>query len=253
MNRSRRWAIAIAGITPFTAPHASADVVQFSDTSVTALAGFNYAVDPERNYSATIENFTALSFGDSYAFLDLNYFPPKQAAPPSRTSFYFEWRPRFSLGKVVGFLPKGGLFRDFLLSGNLEQGKGTRKTRALAGVAMDLNGIGQFFQINLYRRNELHGRGFDGWQLTPVFAFPFAIDGQNYLVDGYTDIVFASKSKAGNLHFNPQVKWNAYSGTGNLWLGVELDVWTNKYGIRDSDRFNTNQKIAWSLIARYHF
>ncbi|EXF46468.1 nucleoside-binding outer membrane protein [Pseudomonas sp. BAY1663] len=83
------------------------------------------------------------------------------------------------------------------------------------------------------------------------------------LFDGYIDWVVndaGSKSKgnylAKNFHFNPQVKYDLGKALdytpGKLYVGIEYDYWTNKYGIEDSSAFNTDNNVT-NFIVKAHF
>lgn len=231
---------------------ASAVEVLFSDRSLTLLAGRNYEVDPARNFVATFEAFTAFDFGDNYIFIDGLYFPSLRPGQTNRTTFYGEITQRFSLGRTSGLLPQTGFVRDILVSANYEEGEGPLNT-ILLGASIDLD-IGQYFQLNVYRRNRMDGTGWDGWQITPVAAFPFTVGGEAFLIDGFADIVFDSTTLHDYIHINPQIKWRIIPSSKNaFWLGIELDYWDNKYGIPNSKAFDTRESVAYSLLLRYHF
>lgn len=38
----------------------------------------------------------------------------------------------------------------------------------------------------------------------------------------------------------------------HLYVGLEYDYWSDKYGIRDSEGFTTDQNTASALV-KYHF
>lgn len=222
-----------------------------SDSSITLLAGFNYDIVPDRFLSTTIEHVTIGDAGDIYLFVDAYHFDDRLRPGGRRTSFYSEANPRLSLGRALGLIDGNGLVKDVLLAGSYEEGQG-RTNAGMVGLSVDLN-IGRFVRLQLYRRNELTGRGFDAWHFSPAFSFPFKIADQEFLVDGFADVVWGGRAKADNEHINPQVKWNLLSGTGKrLWLGVELDWWTNKFGLQDRPGRDTDQIIACSLILKYH-
>ncbi|MED5773682.1 hypothetical protein [Enterobacter kobei] len=59
-----------------------------------------------------------------------------------------------------------------------------------------------------------------------------------------------------NLHFNPQVKYDLGKALGyepkHLYVGLEYDYWSDKYGVKDSQYFTTDQNTA-SFLVKYHF
>jgi nucleoside-specific outer membrane channel protein Tsx len=59
-----------------------------------------------------------------------------------------------------------------------------------------------------------------------------------------------------NLHFNPQLKYDLGKSLGyeakHLYVGIEYDYWSDKYGIKDSQYFTTDQNTVSALV-KYHF
>ncbi|MNE97234.1 hypothetical protein D3C80_1955490 [compost metagenome] len=58
------------------------------------------------------------------------------------------------------------------------------------------------------------------------------------------------------VHFNPQIKYDLGRRLGyqkrHLYVGIEYEYWSDKYGIKSTSAFDTNQN-ATSIIARYDF
>ncbi|MBU2014627.1 MAG: hypothetical protein KJ595_20845, partial [Gammaproteobacteria bacterium] len=80
---------------------------------------------------------------------------------------------------------------------------------------------------------------------------------------GYIDWVVNDAGNEGsddfqskNLHINPQVKYDlgkaVYQKAGQLYVGIEYDYWSNKYGIEDSDALNTDNNVT-NFIVKAHF
>ena len=63
-------------------------------------------------------------------------------------------------------------------------------------------------------------------------------------------------NRAKNLHINPQIKYDLGKALGwgdkQLYVGIEYDYWSNKYGIEDSSSFKTDQNTA-SAMLKVHF
>ncbi|NTV94404.1 MAG: hypothetical protein HGA75_03195 [Thiobacillus sp.] len=75
--------------------------------------------------------------------------------------------------------------------------------------------------------------------------------------DGFIDWNIDSDGRyASNWHFNPQLKYDLGKSFGwhdrALQVGFEYSYWKNKFGIRDSQGFRTNES-ALSVIAQAHF
>jgi nucleoside-specific outer membrane channel protein Tsx len=220
----------------------------WQDNNLTLVTGGHFKVDPEARQTLTFEHPSGWSCGDLFVFVDGTRFNGNRGG-----TWYGEISPRFSLGKLSGRAPGNGLVRDVLLATTLELGKGEVET-LLAGPALDLAIPGfDFFQLNLYRRFPLHDQDGETVQLTPVWA----ITRDRWRFDGFIDWnLNADAGYASNLHFNPQLKYDLGSSLGlgprAFLVGLEYSYWKNKYGIRDSAAFRTDEN-ALSLIVQTHF
>lgn len=235
---------ALAGALPAAA---SAAAPQWQDNSLTAVVGGHFRVDPEHRATLTFEHASGWGFGDLFLFVDATRFNGEGGG------YYGEISPRLSLGKLGGFQAGAGPVRDVLVATTLEFGQGDVET-LLAGPALDLSLPGfDFFQLNLYRRFPLHGQDGGTIQLTPVWA----VTRGAWRFDGFIDWNLDSDGAyARNWHVNPQLKYDLGRrfglGERALQVGVEYSYWKNKYGIKDSAAFRTDER-ALSLILQSHF
>lgn len=220
----------------------------WQDNSLTLVAGGHFRVDPETRQTVTFEHASAWGYGDLFLFVDGTRFNGGHGG-----TWYGEVSPRFSHGKLSGRGSRPGVVRDVLLATTLELGKGEVET-VLAGPAVDLAIPGfDFFQLNVYRRFPLHGQDGETIQVTPVWA----VTRGRWRCDGFIDWNLNSDGGyARNWHINPQLKYDLGQrfGLGDrvLQVGLEYSYWKNKYGIRDSAAFRTDES-AWSLIVQTHF
>jgi len=249
--------------------------LNWQDTSITGLYGGGFVVDPPDQATVTLEHASDWSFGDLFMFIDgTKYIHGDINGSGDREVYYGEITTRFSIGKLTNtdfhfsiFQRDLVIFKDVLIAATYERGKDRDATESLLlGVGFDFdlsafNLIGldklRYFQLNLYARDDFHSTepGFKDFQLTIVTAYPFQIGNAKFLIDGYLDYVAGFGPQASNVHFNPQVKLdvgNFYGKAGKLFAGVEIDYWSNKFGIEDSSFFDTDQ-LAFSAILKYHF
>ena len=249
--------------------------LNWQDTSIAGLYGEGFEVDPPDQNAITLEHASDWSFGDLFMFLDgTKYRYGDTNAIGDKGALYGEATARISIGKLTGtdfhfniFQQNIVIFKDILFATNYERGTDRDATESLLlGIGFDFDlsrfsviGLDnlRYFQLNLYARNDLHSddAGFKNYQTTVVTALPFQIGKVKFLADGYFDYIFGQGSQHTNFHFNPQIKLdlgNFYSKPDKLFLGVELDYWTNKYGIKNSSAFNTDQ-FAVSGLIKYHF
>lgn len=234
------------------------DLLQWHDESLTYLNGIDFKVDPARQQTVTFEHASGWSFGDLFLFVDTIKFNGEatNGAGDGHT-FYGEISPRLSLSKITGTDLSYGILKDVLISATYEFGEDDVDAYLL-GPAVDLNLPGfDYFQINTYLRQTDGKRDGDGvWQITPVWSYTVPVGNSDLVIDGFMDwVVDNDKSYHANLHFNPQIKYDLAKGMGwgkKFYVGVEYDYWSDKYGIRDSQVFTTNQS-AISLLLKAHF
>jgi nucleoside-specific outer membrane channel protein Tsx len=240
----------------FSVPASAGEYIYWTDTSLTALYGTNFKVDPEDQTTGTFEHANGHKYGDFFMFYD--YITYQDSS--KRDGTYGEISPRFSAGKITGADLSFGVITDVLAAFTFENGKGNVESLLYgAGVDMKLPGF-DFFQLNLYKRDP-NNNNSEGWQLTPVWKMTFPVGSSELVVDGFIDWVFKSNNDnyETNLHINPQIKydlgmsiWGA-ENKGTLLVGIEYDYWSNKYGISDSVPFEVDQDDAVSAIVKYHF
>ncbi|TBU98063.1 outer membrane protein OmpK [Stutzerimonas kirkiae] len=237
--------------------------------SLTYLNGTDFQVDGgqkgKTQQTVTFEHVSGWRWGDLFMFVDHKWFNGLSGSE-GRT-YYGEFSPRLSLGKVTGKSFAFGPVKDVLISATYERGKDGNQSYLL-GPAVDLNVPGfDRLAINTYYRKPdgTYGNKPSGqWQITPTWAMTIPVGKSDILFDGYIDWVVndaGSKNKTGNymnrnLHFNPQIKYDLGKalnyGAKKLYVGVEYSYWENKYGIEDRSGFDTNQNST-SLLIKAHF
>jgi nucleoside-specific outer membrane channel protein Tsx len=235
----------------------ASDLIQWQDFSLSYLYGGTYQVDSKKQQTMTFEHVSGLSFGDTFLFVDyIDYLD----TDGEESAFYGEFSPRLSLGKVTDKDWSLGPIKDVLIATTYEFGEGDVES-FLYGLGVDLNIPGfDFAQLNLYYRDPRNSQKnpSEGWQLTSCFSYTLPIGESEIIIDGYIDYVFASEDSRyeENIHINPQIKYNLgkllWNETQRLYVGIEYDYWSNKYGIKDSSAFRTDQS-ACSFLLKYHF
>ncbi|MEB0041163.1 MULTISPECIES: outer membrane protein OmpK [unclassified Pseudomonas] len=238
------------------------DLVQWQSNSLTYLWGQNYAVNPQTQQTFTFEHADGWKYGDNFLFVDNTFYNGKPDSQLGHFGMYGEFTPRLSLGKIFGQKFELGPIKDVLLAMTYEFGEGNVESY-LIGPGFDLAIPGfDYFQLNFFQRHPDGTRpGNNVWQITPVWSYTIPVRGSDILIDGFMDWVVDNDKNArgtyhANLHFNPQIKYDlgkAMSlGEKQLYVGIEYDYWSNKYGIENSKDFDTNQNTA-SLLVKVMF
>lgn len=220
--------------------------VLWQDFSVTALKGSNSRVDFPKRDIYTFEHVAGTSWGDSFLFVD------HLRGGNGDRSNYAEWSPRLSIGKLSSSELSYGPVKDVLIASTIEMSE--FQTNYLYGLGFDLAVPGlSFTQLNLYlRQNEDKD---DSWQATLVWGLPFTLFGQQWLYDGFLDWASASRDQSAQMNLTSQLKWSlspVFDLESKLYLGVEYVYWLNKYGIKDSSSFRTDESNV-NLLLKWYF
>ncbi len=245
-----------------TGPACAGDLLQWQNNSLTYLYGKNFTVNPQIQQTVTFEHADAWKYGDNFFFLDRIFYNGKPDQNLGPSTYYGEFTPRLSMGKIFDRSFAFGPVKDVLLAMTYEFGEGDTNSY-LFGPGFDLDVPGfDYFQLNFYQRHTDSKRpGSNIWQITPVWSYTLPVGSSDVLIDGYMDWVVDNDRNASgvyhaNLHFNPQIKYDLgkalHWGEKQLYVGIEYDYWKNKYGLENSRDFKTNQDTA-SLLIKYHF
>ncbi|MFL9811953.1 hypothetical protein D7241_01710 [Stutzerimonas sp. VN223-3] len=265
--------LALAG-SLLAAPAFAEGMLQWQNNSLTYLYGKDFKVDAgEIQQTVTFEHASGWSWGDMFLFVDNKWY--NGLTGNDGHTYYGEFSPRLSLGKITGQEMSFGPIKDVLLAATYERGEstdGVPNQNYLLGPAVDLAVPGfDRFNINVYYRKPdgTTGKPSGQWQITPTWAMTIPVGKSDILFDGFIDWVVndAGSERRGdfvskNLHINPQIKYDlgkALDGEpGKLYVGIEYDYWSDKYGIEDggfvSENFvgPTDQNTA-SLLVKAHF
>lgn len=230
--------------------------LQWQDNSLSYLYGQNFKVNADTQQTLTFEHVSGWDFGDLFFFTDGTRFNGVQG---DNTTYYGEFSPRFSAGKLSGKDLSFGVVSDVLLATTYEFGEGDVNT-LLVGSGFDLKLPGfDFFQLNFYKRLPRGSKNRDGetFQITPAWKMSFPVGDSQVVFDGFIDwVVDNDGSYHANLHINPQLKYDLGPAVGlaknKLFVGIEYDYWKNRFGIKDTDAFRTDQSVT-NLLVKYHF
>ncbi|MGE7957230.1 outer membrane protein OmpK [Pseudomonas sp. NPDC089530] len=252
----------LAGSLLAGAQATAGDLLQWQNNSLTYLYGKDFAINPEIQQTVTFEHADAWKYGDNFLFVDKIFYNGKKDGNVGPNTYYGEFSPRLSFGKIFDQKLEFGPIKDVLLAMTYEFGEGDNESY-LIGPGFDLAIPGfDYFQLNFYNRQTEGSRAGDNvWQITPVWSYTIPVGSSDILVDGFIDwVVDNDRNSKGeyhaNLHINPQIKYDLGKalklGAKQLYVGIEYDYWKNKYGVKDTPYFDTDQNTA-SLLLKYHF
>ncbi len=185
----------------------------------------------------TIEHSSAWKYGDNFFFFDMSQ--PFDTG----SGIYGEWHPRLSFSKMSGSSMSFSFVKDVLLATEINISNGGRVYLYGAGFDLDIPHF-QFFSLNFYMRNDPGLDGETTYQISPAWNIPFNIAGAGFQFRGFLDYVGSTGDEGewnyreSNLLMQPQLLLdlgNFSDKPGNLFVGVEYQYWTNKYGLKDID------------------
>lgn len=271
--------------TLLAAGQASAgDILFWQDNSLTYLNGtnfneLNYNKEEQKSQTTyTFEHASGWVWGDIFAFYDyvdannIQYsgdFAQGTFHDSKHDHFYYmEISPRVSLSWLTGQDLSAGPLKDVKAAFTYEKGNGGPGTENyLGGLGFDWEVPGfAYFQTNIYRvkindQVFFTNPGSTGYaeQLTVAAAYPFSLGSQDFLIDGYIDWRSPSKDAGTKTSVGSsiQAKWDAGKalfGEGRkLYVGTEVNMWHNKYGMIPVDGSDGFNQAAWQALVKYHF
>jgi len=224
---------------------------EWSTTNVQLLHGDGYELGDNSMAIMTLEHANGWKYGDNFFFVDVSNPTAKG------TGYYAEFSPRLSLGKITGKAMKFGIVKDVLLSGTQEMGEDLRATLLGVGLALDLPKFA-FADFNLYYREStrdwLANQTDGGAQITIDWLLPFSVGTQKMAFEGFADYAWGEKGgsapKADNLVAGPRLlidSGNWFGAPGEVQIGVEYQIWRNKFGVKGFDEDIPQVMIKWTM------
>ena len=267
MKAIRLFAATVLGLAYSTAHAGSA---LFGTTNIQYLYGTSYAdfnadfsgfVDDDKASIVTIEHFDVWKYGDNFFFVDITNADRQgdgfATTTETTAAYYAEISPRLSFGKIFGSKLEFGPIVDLLFTSTVEIPAGGVEQTYLYGVAADLKIPGlQFFQFNWYVRNPQSSALKTGQQITLVWGAPFKLGSVDFLFEGFFDYAWGEdpKTPGGSYQDNiiaaPRLLLDAgslFGSPGIVQLGVEYQIWRNKFGIDGMDEDVAQAMVKWIL------
>lgn len=164
-------AAAVAG-SLLSAPAMAEGLLHWHSNSLTYLYGKDYKIDSPIQQTVTFEHVNGWKYGDTFFFVDsIHYNGKGNDNGRDDSTFYGEFSPRLSFGKILQRDLSFGPIKDVLVAMTYEFGEGDVETYMI-GPGFDLNVPGfDYFSVNIYHRDTDGDRVGDGvWQITPVLS-----------------------------------------------------------------------------------
>jgi len=240
LRSTLRGISAVALLAAASLGASTAQAATWNSSNVQLLKGNSYELGDESRTILTYENALGFDYGDSFFFIDVTE-PFGEG-----TSYYSEFSPRFSLSKITGSDLSSGMIKDVMIATTLELGQGVRGKLIGVGLPLNIDGFA-FADVNFYLRKSDRDFATDqtdmGYQLTLVWKRPFSIGSAKMSFEGFFDYAFGEDSgsapKKNNIITAPRLLMNL----GSVEVGIEYQIWRNKFGIDGVDE-NVAQIMA---------
>lgn len=203
------------------------------------------SVNPDKEFTTlNLTHANSWEYGSNYFFVDFNKLDTEAS------SIYSEFTPRISLNKLTGRKLGNSFIEDYRLVYTWEIASGS-KTRRLYGLGLKLNiPKTKFFLIDLLSRDNPDYEG-QTHQITIAWLMPFKFGNYDFTFSGFMDLAGEEGSGStiaeANNHISPQVFMDLSKlwGKNGLWIGMEIDYWTNKFGIKNYDENANRMILKW--------
>jgi nucleoside-specific outer membrane channel protein Tsx len=233
-----------APVPPKSAEAPEKKLLEWSMFDFQYLYGFNWDLGPKRKDILTLEHADGWKLGDNYLFVDVMHLTNQDAA----TGFYGEWQPRLSLSKILGVNLNVGPLHDILETNRLAFGDGF--LAYLIGAAVDLNVPGfAYWHQHFFVRSDIH-LGGSTWQVTSEWAIPIEIGPVRFVQDGFVHFIGAEGKSSFNIITQPQLLLDVGNFGGykdQLFVGTEVDLRYNEYGIKGQNEAVPQAMVEWKL------
>lgn len=236
-----------AGVT------ATAQAADWSTTSFLLMQGDGYKTVPaDTEFDATVltlEHVSGWKYGSNFFFFDVT--EPNSSA----SSFYGEFSPGLSFGKMTGTDLSAGILKDVSLETTWEMGTVTNAKLVGLGFALDIPTV-PVFKVNLYQRfsesSFYPGETGSAPQVTFVWMKPFALGPTSWVFEGFFDYAFEEKEvgKKENIITSPRLTMDVGGLMGlpkTFYAGVEYNYWMNKYGSDGIDESVPQLAFKWTF------
>jgi nucleoside-specific outer membrane channel protein Tsx len=214
----------------------------WSSTSAWLLHGDRFELGASERTLMRLEHADGWKYGDNYFFVDFI------DAGDNDTTFYGEFAPRLSLGRITGRDLGFGPVKDVLLAGAVNAGEDFRAWLYGAGVDLAVPGF-SYFQVNAYVRDDKALPG-SSWQLTPVWLYPFKLGRLNFEFQGFIDFIGAEGPTEFNYVAAPRLWLDLgalWGAPGHLQAGFEYLYWKNKYGVDGVNESVLQPSLRWTF------
>ncbi|AOM42581.1 outer membrane protein OmpK [Xenorhabdus hominickii] len=239
----------------FSTPAQADGFVNFQSIDTSLYFQFENKVAPQKTVSPIIEAFGDYKIGDMYVYsiwqnsLQSDY-------PDDKSTYYYKFVPRLSASKITGYDFSYGPLKDVLFAQWIAKTKNVKKYDYFPGISLDWQVDGfSWLRTIFYFENNAKGN-WDDQRIHIDYGIPFSNRLGDFRVVGTFDYTLGLGDNPEMIEFKPELHYDlgkklGYQ-SGHLWAGVVVNPVKNKYKIKDTPYFRTNQ-FSYGMFIRYSF
>ncbi|MXY07815.1 MAG: nucleoside-binding protein [Rhodothermaceae bacterium] len=206
----------------------------------------------------TFQHAGAWKLGSSFFFID--FLDDVERDGFNDKEFYGEWYPTLSLSRLFGTTMKAGPVQDVSVVVGLNFDGDANVLKTLPGLRLSWQIPGFIFVNTDFTAMIDHSneplRTTSGFMFDVSWLKVMNIGGQSFSFMGHAEYIgavdqtdFGTKSEAWILA-QPQFVWdlgNAFGSPNWIHIGVELQYWKNKLGVKDQNELRPEFLVVWRL------
>ncbi|MBS9425219.1 hypothetical protein EAE90_16675 [Photorhabdus caribbeanensis] len=232
----------------------ASNFVNFQSIDTSLYMQFENRVDPKKTISPILEAFGDYSIGDMYVYsiwqnsLQSDYQGDK-------STYYYKFVPRVSLSKVTGNDISFGPVKDILFAQWVAKTKGIDYDY-FPGISIDWQASWiSWLRTIFYFENNAKG-SWNDQRIHIDYGIPFNNSLGDFRVVGTFDYTLGLHGQPETIDFKPELHYDLgkFLGhqPGHLWTGIVLNPIKNKYKVRDTPYYRTDQ-FSYGISIRYSF
>lgn len=211
-------------------------------------------IDPQKTISPIVEAFGDYKIGDMYVY-SIWQNSLQHGYQGDKSTYYYKFVPRLSVSKMTGYDLSYGAFKDLLFAQWIAKTK-NENYDYFSGVSLDWQ-VPWFSWLRtlFYFENNAKGNWNDQ-RIHIDYGIPFNNQLGNFRIVGTLDYTLGLHDNPEMLEFKPELHYDlgkelGYQ-SGHLWTGIVLNITKNKYKIKDTPYYRTNQ-FSYGVFIRYSF
>ncbi|MGJ0577277.1 outer membrane protein OmpK [Xenorhabdus bovienii] len=238
----------------FTVPAQASNFVNFQSIDTSLYLQSENKVAPQKTISPIVEAFGDYKIGDMYVY-SIWQNSLQHDYQGDKSTYYYKFVPRLSASKITRYDLSYGPLKDVLFAQWIAKTKNV-KYDYFPGISLDWQVPGfSWLRTLFYFENNAKGNWNDQ-RIHIDYAIPFNNQLGDFRIVGTLDYTLGLHDNPEMLEFKPELHYDlgkklGYQ-SGHLWTGLVLNTTKNKYKIKDTLYYRTNQ-FSYGVFIRYSF